>query len=311
MKKIIYSLSFLILSAALPVAAFAADMHCFYKSSGKNIITVCKKDGNLYYDSLADVLSEFVSNSGIRSGEAYNFSTVQDKNGDNPKVADYISKNLFAKLSHAGIKADKDVNSKISAAFEITGSNMEILFNVPDKNYSEKLILLNAEAIKEDAEIYAIAQHVKCTELIECPEKKCEECPNGPTFLNRLSDFFNAHEFAIFLCIFVAGLLLVSLSKWSNFGVALAFLASIGIIIYIWAVFSNKCLVLGIYLIILALLWNLIFKPKYPSNKEQIWTIILLLITGFTLICWPMWYLSLIILILFYMLRKLGILRRL
>ncbi len=329
MKKIIYSLSFLILSAALPVAAFAADMHCFYKSSGKNIITVCKKDGKLYYDSLAAVLSEFVNNSGIHSGEAYNFSPVQDKNGDNPKVADYISKNLFAKLSHAGIKAAKDGNSEISAAFEIIGSNMEISFNVPDKNYSEKLRLLNAEAIKEDAEIYATAQPI-----IDCEvcKQKCPECTennsNDNTVNGKKSVFAKIwdHKVALFVCLFVLGMIMLIIGgSLKNSGImqtllslggfALIILSGIGIIWAIWSAFANKMLISGIYAIAVALLWNIISKPTYPSNKIQIWAIIAVLVLGIVAIIssfMGIWGLavSALLVIIFAVMRSKGIFKK-
>lgn len=267
MRKI-NKLFFLIL-LLLPAVAYTADMPCSYKTSGKNIITVCKDGGRTYYNSLAAVLSEFANNSGISAGQTYYLQPTEDKTGSNQQIADYVSRYIAAHLIHEGIGISKEKaedTGEIGCSFDISGDILKISFDAgkkQDRPYSETFNIRNASAIKEEAALYYV-QCGKCLECIECPKcpvvdcKECPECECGDkcpgvtggqngsgqkskSFLTVLTDFI--HTYKTIMLLFI-----------------------------------------GIVLILSALVWNHVSKPSYPGYKKTIWSIIFMLVAGITFI---------------------------
>ena len=250
MRKI-NKLFFLIL-LLLPAVAYTADMPCSYKTSGKNIITVCKDSGRTYYNSLAAVLSEFANNSGISAGQTYYLQPTEDKTGSNQQIADYVSRYIAAHLIHEGIGISKEKaedTGEIGCSFDISGDILKISFDAgknQDRSYSETFNIRNASAIKEEAALY----YVQCGKCLEC---ECgDKCPGGTggqngsgqkskSFLAGLTDFI--HTYKTIMLLFI-----------------------------------------GIVLILSALVWNHVSKPTYPGYKKTIWSIIFMLVAGITFI---------------------------
>ena len=267
MRKI-NKLFFLIL-LLLPAVAYTADMPCSYKTSGKNIITVCKDSGRTYYNSLAAVLSEFANNSGISAGQKYYLQPTEDKTGSNQQIADYVSRYIAAHLIHEGIGISKEKaedTGEIGCSFDISGDILKISFDAgknQDRSYSETFNIRNASAIKEEAALYYV-QCGKCLECIECPKcpvvdyKECPECECGDKCPGCTGEQNGSGQ----------------KSK--------SFLA--GLTDFIHTYKTIMLLLIGIVLILSALVWNHVSKPSYPGYKKTIWSIIFMLVAGITFI---------------------------